>query len=90
MLITRIIKGNLNVQHFFSEAGSKIIIHCCGGEVVEGKICPYFSIHKTSHENVITTTICYMNFNNFTLALYLLMSLLFYDACLTQSDLIIK
>ena len=31
-----------------------------------------------------------MNFNNFTLALYLLMSLLLYDACLMRSDLIIK
>ena len=78
-------------MHFFSEAGSTTIIHCCGGEVAEGKICPHFSIHKTSHENLIITTIfSYMNFNNFTLALYLLMSLLLYDACLMQSDLIIK
>ena len=59
--------------------------------VAAGKICPRFSIHKASHENLIITTIFkYMNFNNFTLALYLLMSLLLYDACLMRSDLIMN
>ena len=28
-----------------------------GGEVAEGKICPHFSIHNASHENLIITAV---------------------------------
>ena len=45
MFIRKITNENSNVPGFSNEAGFKNIVCCCGGEVAEGKICPFQYLH---------------------------------------------